>query len=52
MLTFLGGPRACIGFRFSLVEYVLSQFFSHIIYSVVMVQVEGFVVHPRAIVGV
>ena len=24
LLTFLGGPRACIGFRFSLVEYVPS----------------------------
>ena len=22
MMTFIGGPRACIGFRFSLVEYV------------------------------
>jgi len=22
MLTFLGGPRACIGWRFSLIEYV------------------------------
>ncbi|KAF7341217.1 Cytochrome P450 [Mycena venus] len=52
MLTFLGGPRACIGFRFSLVEYVLSQFFSHIIYLVVMVQIKSFVVHPRAVLGV
>ena len=24
MLTFLAGPRACIGYRFSLVEYVSS----------------------------
>jgi hypothetical protein len=27
MLTFLGGPRSCIGFRFSLVESVLFKRF-------------------------
>lgn len=23
LLTFIGGPRACIGYRFSIIEYVL-----------------------------
>ena len=26
LLSFLGGPRSCIGYRFSLVEYVLHPF--------------------------
>jgi hypothetical protein len=30
MMTFIGGPRACIGYRFSLVEYVLSMFLMYL----------------------
>ena len=29
LMTFLGGPRACIGYRFSLVEFVLVSLYWH-----------------------
>lgn len=44
MLTFLGGPRACIGYRFSLVEFVLT--ISNLItYLLHFLQDESIVIH-------
>lgn len=47
LMTFLGGPRACIGYRFSLVEYVSLNFPSHPAHSGIL-QNESSVVHPAS----
>jgi cytochrome P450 len=50
MLTFLGGPRACIGFRFSLIEsvYLLNYFVELTKKFLCFFQNESIVIHPGA----